>query len=258
MGTTFDSEEVRKIIDGMDEVTGSVSVVTGGSDGNLALIKIQNTEANAADEELAINIENKLSETWPKAEFSNIESVGATASGTLILNAFLSVVIACVLMLVYITIRFQLFSAIGAIVALVHDVLIMCAAMCIFRTTLDSTFIAACLTIVGYSINASVIIFDRIRENIRLYGYKKEYTPDKIAVMSVKESLGRTINTTVTTLVMIGVLYILGVNAIRIFALPIIVGIISGTFSSMIIAPGIWVLLVKKFGLKKRSKKSVK
>lgn len=257
MGTTFDSEQVRKSVEDVDEVSGDVSVVTAGSDGTFALIRIQSDGANAADEELAIELVDKLSEEWESCKFSSIESVGATASGTLILNAFLSVVIACVLMLIYITIRFQLYSAIGAIVALVHDVLIMCAAMCIFRVSVDSTFIAACLTIVGYSINATVIIFDRLRENLRICSLK-DYTLEQIAMKSVKDSIGRTLNTTITTLIMIVVLYIVGVNSIRIFALPIIIGIIAGTYSSMILAPGIWVLLSKKFGLKKYGKKALR
>ena len=256
MGTTFDSEEVREVVSGMEQVTGDVSVVTAGSDGTEALIRIQHSTDNAIDDEFAADMVAKLAETWTKAKTSNIESVGATASGTLVLNAFLAVAIACVLMLIYITIRFQLHSAVGAVVALVHDVIIMCAVMCIFRVSVDSTFIAACLTIVGYSINATVIIFDRLRDNLRKYSLK-QHSLENIVDISVKESIGRTINTTITTLIMIVALYILGVNSIKIFAFPIIIGIIAGTYSSMIIAPGIWLLMAKKFGVKKPGVKAI-
>ena len=257
MGETFDSEKVRVIVEGVEGVTGDVSVITSGADGTEALIRVQNDDEHAMDETLATAIYDAVA-----AEFSNtsdninVDSVGATASGTLITNAILAVVIACVLMLIYITIRFQLYSAIGAVVALIHDVLIMIMVMCIFRVSVDSTFIAACLTIVGYSINATVIIFDRIRDNTKKYGSSK--TEAELVDMSVKESMGRTINTTITTLIMILMLYILGVESIRIFAFPIIIGIFAGTFSSMIIAPAIWALLSKKFGRKVKGVKAIR
>ncbi len=257
MGETFDSEEVRAEVLSLDEIQGDVSVVTAGTDGTEALIRIQNVSANAVDDELVVNMVAKLAETWTKARTSTIESVGATASGSLVLNAFLAVGIACVLMLIYITIRFQLFSAIGAVAALVHDVLIMMAIMCIFRVSVDSTFIAACLTIVGYSINATVIIFDRLRDIMKTFSDRTD-TLEGVVDKSVKSSIGRTINTTVTTLIMIVALYIFGVTSIRQFALPIIVGIVAGTFSSILIAPMVWLGLTKKFGFKRKTVKAIK
>lgn len=258
MGETFDSEKVRVIVEGVDGINGDVSVITSGADGTEALIRVQDDSEHAMDDELAFAIYDAVA-----AEFSNtsdnitVDSVGATASGTLIMNAVLAVVIACALMLIYITIRFQLYSAIGAVAALVHDVLIMILVMCIFQVSVDSTFIAACLTIVGYSINATVIIFDRIRDNTKKYPANAK-TEAEIVDISVKESMGRTINTTLTTLIMILMLYILGVESIRIFAFPIIIGILAGTFSSMIIAPSIWALLSKKFGRKVKGVKAIR
>ncbi len=253
LGETFDSEKVRAVVEGLDSVQGDVSVITSGADGHEALIRVQDDSANAIDDEVVAEIAEAVAAGYPNAlpEEVKVDSVGATASGTLILNALLAVVIACVLMLVYITIRFQLFSAIGAVVALVHDVLIMIMVMCIFQVSVDSTFIAACLTIVGYSINATVIIFDRIRDNAKKYPVNVMST-DELVDISVKESMGRTINTTITTLIMILMLYILGVESIRIFAFPIIIGILAGTFSSMVVAPSVWALLSKKFGAKAR------
>lgn len=258
MGETFDSEEVRAIVEGLESVKGDVSVITSGADGTEALVRVQDDNANAIDDEVVSEIAEAVAAEFSKASTNvKVDSVGATASGTLILNAVLAVVIACVLMLLYITIRFQLYSAIGAVVALVHDVLIMIFVMCIFRVTVDSTFIAACLTIVGYSINATVIIFDRIRDNMKKYPANTMSEADLVDI-SVKESMGRTINTTLTTLIMILALYIMGVESIRIFAFPIIIGIFAGTFSSMLIAPSIWALLTKKFGRKVRGTKVIR
>lgn len=253
LGETFDSEKVRAVVEGLDSVTGDVSVITSGADGHEALIRVQDDSDNAIDDEVVAEIAEAVAADYPNArpEEVKVDSVGATASGTLIMNALLAVVIACVLMLIYITIRFQLFSAIGAVAALVHDVLIMIMVMCIFQVSVDSTFIAACLTIVGYSINATVIIFDRIRDNSKKYPVNVMSTEELVDI-SVKESMGRTINTTITTLIMILMLYILGVESIRIFAFPIIIGIFAGTFSSMIVAPSVWALLSKKFGVKTR------
>ena len=142
--------------------------------------------------------------------------VGATVSTELIFNAVLAVVLALIFMLCYIGIRFQLSSGLACIVALLHDVL-------------------------GYSINNSIIIFDRVRENMRSV-YAKDMTSEQIANKSVRETLMRSINTTITTLIMIIMVAILGVTDIKIFAFPIIIGLISGTFSSIFIAPSLWAL----------------
>ena len=136
--------------------------------------------------------------------------------------------------------------------ALLHDVAVMLAFMVSCRSVIEmnSSFIAAALTIVGYSINDTIVVFDRIRENAKNH-------PDMprldLVNLSVKESLGRTIMTTVTTLVTIAALYILGVSAIKEFALPIIVGVIAGTWSSNLISGYIWAWLEEKFPKKEKS-----
>ena len=167
--------------------------------------------------------------------------VGATVSTELIFNAVLAVVLALIFMLCYIGIRFQLSSGLACIVALLHDVLMMFAFMAICHIEINSTFIAALITILGYSINNSIIIFDRVRENMRSV-YAKDMTSEQIANKSVRETLMRSINTTITTLIMIIMVAILGVTDIKIFAFPIIIGLISGTFSSIFIAPSLWAL----------------
>lgn len=167
--------------------------------------------------------------------------VGATVSSELLFNAILAVCLAIVFMLCYIGLRFQLSSGLAAIIALVHDIVIMFAFMAIFHIEINSTFIAALITVLGYSINNSIIIFDRVRENMRSV-YTATLTPEQVADKSIKETLIRSLNTTLTTLVMISLVAIIGVADIRIFAAPIIFGLLAGTFSSITIAPSFWAL----------------
>lgn len=167
--------------------------------------------------------------------------VGATVSTELLFNAILAVSLALIFMLCYIGLRFQLSSGIACIIALLHDVLIMFSFMAICRIEINSTFIAALITILGYSINNSIILFDRVRENMRSV-YTKNMTPEAVANKSIKETFVRSINTTITTLIMILMVAIIGVSDIRIFAFPIIIGLLAGTFSSMFIAPSFWAL----------------
>lgn len=167
--------------------------------------------------------------------------VGATVSTELLFNAILAVVLALIFMLCYIGLRFQLSSGLACIIALLHDVFIVFAFMAICRIEITSTFIAALITILGYSINNSIIVFDRVRENMRSV-YAKNMSPEQIANKSIKETLMRSINTTITTLIMILMVAIIGVSDIRIFAFPIIIGLLAGTFSSICIAPSFWAL----------------
>ncbi len=254
----YDSEVVRRAVLDVEGISGDVSVVKSGENMTQALIRIQNKGNNAAEEALAKKMVDSIKKTYPDAVYHGIDSVGGVASGDMIRSAVMSVVIASALMLVYIWIRFDLFSGIGAVLALVHDVLFMICVMCIFRVQVDSTFIAACLTIVGYSINDTVIVFDRIRENMRKLD-PKEYPRNKIVDVSVRQTLGRTINTSLTTLIMIVFVYIFGVESIKVFALPLIAGIAVGTYSSIFIASPIWMRLLDKFGAKKEgTRKRVK
>ncbi len=178
--------------------------------------------------------------------------VGATVSTELLFNAILAVALALVFMLCYIGLRFQLSSGLACIIALFHDVLIMFAFMAICHIEINSTFIAALITILGYSINNSIIVFDRVRENMHSL-FCANMTPEQIANKSIRETLLRSINTTITTLIMIVMVAIIGVSDIRIFAFPIIIGLLAGTFSSICIAPSFWALFqrVGKKGGKK-------
>lgn len=170
------------------------------------------------------------------------DRIGPSIGNELRKSAIISMLVAAALMLVYITIRFEFKSGLSAIAALIHDVLITISVYAILQIPLNSSFIAAILTILGYSINDTIVVFDRIRENKKLGRYK-DYTT--LANASITQTMSRSINTVLTTLFTITAIYILGVPAIKEFALPIIIGILSGTYSSIFIASPLWVLLKK-------------
>ena len=198
---------------------------------------VQGEVSSAIAENLGIDVENVKAYT-----------VGATASGALLRSAILALVVAIIVMLIYIVVRFTFASALAAVCALVHDVLIMIALTTVFRIPVNSTFIAAVITIVGYSINATIIIFDRVREE-RKSTANAALSDADVANKSIAATLGRTILTTLTTLVMVIALAIFSVSAIREFIIPIIFGLIAGTFSSVFLASGFWVLF-RKIGKK--------
>ncbi|MDY3928002.1 MAG: protein translocase subunit SecF [Clostridia bacterium] len=148
--------------------------------------------------------------------------------------------IAMLCILIYIAIRFEWRSAVTAIVSLFINILVMMAVYAIFQIPLNTTFIAAMLTVVGYSINDTIVIFDRIRDNMRGYNAKKNGTVSDVVNRSINECIGRTICTSITTLVTILLLFIIGVSAVKEFALPLLIGITCGTFTSMFVATPFW------------------
>lgn len=166
------------------------------------------------------------------------ENISGAVSVEMRRDAVIAVIIATILMLIYIWFRFKDIRFAGsAVIALLHDCLVTIGFYAVFRWTVDSTFIACMLTIVGYSINATIVIFDRIRENLgRLRG--KEL--DEIVNTSVTQTFSRSVNTSLTTLIMVVILYVLGVSSIKAFALPLIIGIICGCYSSICITGPLW------------------
>lgn len=165
--------------------------------------------------------------------------IGESVGKELTNRALIALSIATFFMLIYIIIRFEILFGISAIIALIHDVLITLTAYSIFYVPINSPFIAAILTIVGYSINDTIVVFDRIRENKKLYSKKSD---EFVAELSLKQSFSRCINTSLTTIVIILAVYIF-VPSVREFSFPILVGMISGTYSSLFIATPVWVLL---------------
>lgn len=184
------------------------------------------------------------------------QSIGSTISGEMRQNAILAVVVSCIFMLFYIWFRFKDIRFAGsAIIALVHDVLVMLTAYALIRISVGSTFIACMLTIVGYSINDTIVIFDRIRENMHSVRKQTPETLAEVANRSLTQTLSRSINTSVTTIVMVLLLFIFGVSSIREFALPLMVGLISGTYSSIFIAASLWYTMKLHLGKGKLIKK---
>ena len=243
MKTAVNSADVSAVLDGMGIATSTVTVQ--GRDDNEANIRIKDV-AKDDIQKVQADFETGIREKYPEAvSIGDVNYVGPVAGATLVRNAIISVLLASVLMLIYIAIRFDLNSGLSAVFGLLHDVLIMLSFMVIFRSVIqmNSSFIAAALTIVGYSINNTIVIFDRIRENAK----KMPTTPrEEVTNISIRESLGRTICTTVTTLITIVALCILGVASIREFALPIIVGILSGVYSANMINGYVWAFLEEK------------
>ncbi len=146
-------------------------------------------------------------------------------------------ILACIAILIYVTIRFEFTSGVVAVVCLVHDVLILLGIYSVLQIAIDTNFIAAILTVLGYSINNTIVIMDRIRENTR---HARKETYEEIADKSIIGTLGRSINTSITTLLTIGMVFILGVTSIKVFALPIIIGIVIGFYSSVFVAGSLW------------------
>ena len=255
IGKEVTNDDCNKINDIIEEKLGKkyVSSTTKSSaDANMAVIRTgtaeltneqQATLLEALDAEFGIN-HNEVE--------CEINSVSATIGSRLLKTAIWSVIIAIVLMLVYIAIRFKFASALAAVTCLCHDVLIMLTFYTIFQIPVNTNIIAALLTILGYSINATIIIFDRVRENNR----RMDTDFADVVNASVRETFTRSLNTTLTTLLTIGMIYILGVSSIRNFALPILIGLVAGFFSSVFLSGMLWYVYDKAFSKSKAEKEA--
>lgn len=178
-----------------------------------------------------------------------IENIGAAISSEMRSDAITAVLLAALFMLLYIWFRFKdIRFATSAVAALLHDVLVVLAFYAVARLSVGSNFIACMLTIVGYSINATIVIFDRIRENLAVAGRKADL--QELVNRSITQTLSRSVNTSVTTFITVAVLYVLGVASIREFALPLMVGIICGAYSSVCITGALWYVMKTKLGKK--------
>lgn len=247
MHQTVDQNLQTEIGDLFKEVTGTeASSVTSSGDNNENVL-IRSTSIDSQKREAVIE---KMTETYGLAETDiyNNNDVSASVGSDLQRAAFLCAIVAIVLMLIYITIRFELTSGLAAIVCLVHDLLIMLSVYVWLQIPLDTNFIAAALTIFGYSINASIIVFDRVRENLRT-ARKEPF--EAVAERSVWQTMGRTINTSLTTLFTVGMIYILGVPSLKQFTLPLIVGILAGAWSSIMLSSSLWGFFRKKLRKKR-------
>ena len=248
----IDAEAVRAALSENYSVESVTAVPCEGEDGcSLRLIVQLNDQAS----QVRALLEEQMREKYPRFTFVSIDHVSAIAGRDLLSNAVKALLIAFVCMLAYIALRFDPFSGLAALFGLTHDVLVMLAFMVFFRAfyQVNSSFIAAILTIVGYSINNTIIVFDRIRETGKKPAFAKKSRAE-IVEHSVSATLSRTINTTLTTLITLVALYAFGVSSIREFAFPLIVGMLAGTYSSVLLSGQVWAIWMDKYAAKKAKK----
>lgn len=231
----------KEIIPLVEEVTGDGNVQAQAVEGtNQIVIKTRT---------LSLDEREQLNETLKKnfdidEKTITSESISSTVSDEMKTDAIVAVVIATICMLIYIWFRFKdVRFAASAVIALSHDVLIVLTCYVIAWISVGNTFIACMLTIIGYSINNTIVIFDRIRETLKMRHEETKEAYREIVNKSIMQTMSRSINTSITTFVMVLVLYILGVTSIREFALPLMVGLLAGTYSSICLASEIWYLL---------------
>ena len=240
---TFNKEMDIKEID--SEITPVVEAVTG--DKNVQPTKVQGTnqvviKTRSLDLKEREALNKALEENFDvDTSLITSENISATVSNEMRRDAIVAVIVAAIFMLLYIWFRFKdIRFASSAVLALLHDVLVVLAFYVISRTSVGNTFIACMLTIVGYSINATIVIFDRIRENMKGRKKVEDEKLKEIVNASVTETLTRSIYTSLTTFVMVAILYVMGVSSIKEFAAPLMVGIIGGAYSSVCITGALW------------------
>lgn len=217
-------------------------------------IQYQNADGVADMTDINNELVTALSEAFPQYTVVNAESKSATTSSELLTNALLAVIIALIFIMIYIAVRFEFLSGIAALITLFHDVLIMCACVVIFQIQINSTFVAALITVLGYSINNTIIIFDRVRENLRKPSLE-HLSNREIADLSVKQTLNRTLNTSITTIVSVLLLACVGIPQMTEFVVPILIGLIAGTYASIFISAPLWTAMMSKskYGIRQRA-----
>lgn len=240
----FEIKDVEAVVSealGTKQKASSVQASNGGKEviikfGYENHLKTDEERANFADEKISA-ITKALSDKYTEATLKNKDVVSPSTGKELARSAVWMSALAAIAMLVYITLRFEFVSAVVSVVTLLQTILILCGIYSIARVAIDTNFIAAILTILGYCINDTIVVLDRIRENTR---HAKKQTYAEIANASINQTIARSINTSITTLLTIGMVYILGVTSIKVFSLPIIIGILIGTYSSICIAAPLW------------------
>lgn len=208
-----------------------------GPEQNVAMVRIAALDATASvtPEEIAA-VEAALRTIDPNMTFPSVESVGPKVSGELVWGSILAVALTSLGVLAYIWVRFEWQFALGGVLALLHDVFITIGIFALFQIKFDLTIVAGLLTILGYSINDTVVVFDRLRENLQKY---KQMPLRDVMNLSVNETLSRTLMTSVTTLIAVGAMMIFGGDVIRGFCFSIFVGVVLGTYSSVYVAKNI-------------------
>ena len=232
------SNNITLIRDSLKQINlGDISVKSFGSETDF-LIKIEKQDSN--NPKFIDNIKLKLSNSIGNVDFRRVEKVGPKVSSELLRSGIIAISLSLAAMLLYIWIRFEWQFSLGAIMALFHDVIITLGIFSLFSLEINLSIVAAVLTIVGYSMNDTVVIFDRVRENLRKHADIKIF---ELTNISINETLSRTIITSVTTLLALLSIYFFGGEILKGFSLAMILGVIFGTYSSIFIANPILVLL---------------
>lgn len=240
------TEEISQIRGITAKYVGDAQVSTVDNTGVVIRSSELSSDQGSKIEKLKKDVNEKYSvdpKTW------STETVGPSIGNELKQKAVLSLLVASAAILIYVALRFEMKSGVAAVLALLHDVLITLSVYTILQIPVNSSFIAAILTIIGYSINDTIVIFDRIRENTK---YMKRVSYEELADVSLTQTMSRSINTGMSTLFTITAVYFIGVSAVKELALPLIIGIISGCYSSIFIASPIWVMW-KNYEKKKKS-----
>ena len=237
---------VTRIYDPAAELTGAVP--------NQVAIRIEaKTDDAEVQQNIVSTIEAALIEDFPGIRFLQVDSVGAKVSGELVEKGILAIVLAIAAVLFYIWLLFEWQFSVGAVAALVHDIILTIGVFSIVLLQFNLSIIAAILTIVGYSLNDTVVVFDRVRENLRRY---KQMNLQEVLNLSINETLSRTVMTSVTTLIALISLYILGGDVIRGFVFAIFWGVIVGTYSSIYVAKNVVLMIGVKRDWSKPDNKS--
>jgi preprotein translocase subunit SecF len=245
LNQTFETQDIRILSDKFDE-NADITYAGEARQQMILSTSVDLTEAQRAE------FLNGLEEAYnidPKEDLLSIDNVSGAVGSELKRQSLIAAAVAILAMLIYISFRFEPLFGLAAVIALAHDVIIVMGVYAILGIQVNTPFIAAILTILGYSINDTIVVFDRIRENRKKY---KKYDFANLVDDSIGQTITRSINTTLTTVLAIGALYVVGVQSIKDFTLPMIVGFIAGTYSSIFVASSFW------FAMKSRKAAAVK
>ena len=237
---TFNTKDIRTITNAYDK---SADITYSGSKKHEVVISTKESLSNSQQKKLFASFKKKYN--LSNKDLVSVDNITASVGAETTRNTIIASIVAVVLMLVYVTIRFEFYFGLSAVLALIHDIVIVIGVYALFQIQVNSPFIAAILTILGYSINDTIVVFDRVRENLAVR--KSGTTLEEVVNTSVSQTLSRSIFTSLTTFFMVLSLYIFGVASVKEFALPLMVGIVAGCWSSVCIAGPLWHILRTKF-----------
>lgn len=251
-GLDFKGGTVVQFNIGKDFNKADIDAIVKKYDKDAQTNKVNNTYIDIKSAKLSStdisSIEKDVKAKFKDSSLTNRESIGASIGKETRNKAIQAVIIAVLAILVYVALRFEFKFGLAAIISLLHDVLVMLSVYAIFRIQIDSSFIAAILTVIGYSINDTIVVFDRIREN---HKYMRRVSDTELANASLTQTMARSINTVLTVLITLSAVYAY-VPSIRNFSQPLLVGIVSGCYSSIFIATPFWVILKKRASKNKK------